>query len=59
MRHPVRCCETQLAFHIDKDMIKLLDFKRKKSTGYQWFRNFAAQKNARMPKSTRAKMVTN
>jgi hypothetical protein len=33
-----------MAFHIHKDMIKLLDFKRKKKTGYQWFGNFAAQK---------------
>ena len=40
-------------------MIKLLDFKRKKKTDCQWFRNLGEQKNARMLMSTRAKMVTN
>lgn len=44
MRHPVRCCETQVAFHTNKDMIKLLNFKRKKRTVYQGFGNFKGAK---------------
>tara|TARA_R110000824_G_scaffold55506_4_gene152857 strand:- start:8929 stop:9108 length:180 start_codon:yes stop_codon:yes gene_type:complete len=59
MRHPIRCCETREAFHINKDMIKSLDFKSMKKADFQRFRKFQRKKNARMPISIRAKMVTN
>tara|TARA_R110001599_G_scaffold18700_1_gene72362 strand:- start:232 stop:381 length:150 start_codon:yes stop_codon:yes gene_type:complete len=49
-----------MAFHINKDMINLLNFKREKIATYQSVIKFLrAKKNARMPISIRAKMVTN
>mgnify|MGYP003626168380 CR=1 FL=1 len=44
MRHPIRCCETREAFHINKDMIKSLDFKSMKKADFQRFRKFQRKK---------------